>query len=253
MIQVKRGALSYYLLEACLIELGEFLSSFLNLLEEGSVADQGYLYRLDVSRPFLVLGQSPQEIEVVDHSVGNAKGSYPILLAEEIDSVFDSDSTIPLTQRGRGEADQANATMGCGCGETDQVQGGASAYNDDVRVTAHRMLVQISPNPFDERPVVFGSFSTPDEGGFGHEIQPFLAPAEVAFDPLGQIGVSVQNAFVDIDKGFGPPAFAVRLEDFSKRIIGRGKGILREENTMGAIQANVFTDGGVGGRHGMEI
>ena len=45
----------------------------------------------------------------------------------------------------------------------------------------------------------------------------------------------------------------ISLEDFSKRIIGRGKGILREENTMGAIQANVFTDGGVGGRHGMRI
>ena len=125
MVQMKSGAFAYDLLKNVFLETGQFFRPLLHLLKKGSIADQGNLDRLDVTRPFLGLRQTPQKREVVDYGIRDGKGADPVFLSKVIDPVLDPDPTISLAQGRGGKSYQSNAAMSSGGGETDQIQSGA--------------------------------------------------------------------------------------------------------------------------------
>ena len=110
------SALSDDLLHRLFLELYQRFDPVFDKLEEGSVADQGHLHCFDVACSFLVFGKAAQEGYVVHDCVGNCESAYPILLAEEVDAVLYADAAVTLAKRSGGEADEANATVGCACG-----------------------------------------------------------------------------------------------------------------------------------------
>ena len=66
---------------------------------------------------------------------------------------------------------------------------------------------------------------------------------------VGQVGVSIEHAFIQIDNNFRRLVLPVRLNNIGKGIIGVGKTVFGEIHPVAEIQPDIFTDGGESGRH----
>ena len=104
----------------------------------------------------VAIGQGRQEREVVDDRERRRERAEVVLLPERVDAVLHADRGVVLREHGRRHANQPNAAMRGRGRKADDVEHGAAADRDDVRMPAERRGMDGLEQPFDLCRIVLG-------------------------------------------------------------------------------------------------
>jgi len=107
----------------------------------------------------VALGQTRQQVDIVEYREGRRERAAEVLDAVEIDPVLDADSRIVLSEHGGRHPDQAYSAVGHGGDQPDRVQHGATADRDHVRVTVDPVLEQALLHLLDEEQLGLDPFA----------------------------------------------------------------------------------------------
>ena len=165
------------------------------------VQQSGMLQQRDLDRfaqatsPMGVI-ETLEQGEIVDDSQWGAEASKEILVAEGVDPVLDTDTSITLGKCGRWHPDHADAAMRCRCGESGRIQDGTTSDDQCDRSPTDMLIVDGPGDRFKEdQPVLVDSPPGMTTGGpVGRMPGESLLPS---IDRIDQIGSGFQQARID--------------------------------------------------------
>ena len=231
-IHMKFGTALNEALQSRGLQAGEGIAHGLQLMEEGGIADQRDLDGLDDAIAPFTLGQGVEKGEVVDHRIGDGEGAHPVFFAHVIDAILDAYAAVALAERGGGETNVADAAMGGGRGEADQIQHCAAADDKHIGMAVQTGLIDGFPALLDQAKLVFAGLAARENEGFGREVQGIAVRGGIGLHLVRQGGVGQGHPVIDEDQHLGFATVVAEFQHITHRRVQGRKGVLGEQDAV---------------------
>ena len=218
------------------------------VLEEGAVADDGDFEGLGDAGEPVAVGEGAEEFEVVEDREGGGEGADGVF-SEIIDGIFDADAGIVLGEHGGGDTDQAEATVDEGGGESDGIEDGSAADDDDVGLAVHAEFEELAEDGFDVSEAVFGGLTRWNGLRGCGEFEGGGVGVKVGADFSAELGLGREHMRIHVNHAPVFAIFAAAARGFQKDGVGRGKEVVGENDRKLPVDADVLQVG-VRGVHG---
>ena len=226
-IDVQFGATMNQALHGFRFELAQGRGLALDLLKEMSIANASHLDGFDVAGAFVPRGKRRQQFEIVDHRPRHREGADEVLFPKRVHPVFDPHSRIGLAEGGGGDAHMAHAAMGGGGGQPHQVQQGASADCDHIRMAIDMVTIDLGLDLRDVEIRVLDPFPSFQNQRGTNQLDRGGMFAEPGLDLVHQRGLGLMQGFVHHHQRFRSRLVS-RREHVLEQRVAKAEDVLGE-------------------------